>query len=191
MNLGISRQNLYALILSVIFLIIIVLFAFLLLIPKGKQYREQRAELKVENIDLLQYEDLEISVADKLKKLQTKNRHITSAFRTAFNKERFTKQYKAYFSNLNITEKKDIGYKSSDFVVYEVNTTSKIDSPKNFYDFLSALNKGDWIIKVDFPIKFKRDEDKIKSTFTMHVYKVKGKWFNHFGYNHILIILGV
>ena len=57
------------------------------------------------------------------------------------------------------------------FNVYEVNTTSQINSPKSFYDFLDAVNKSDWIIAINFPIVFKREDDKIRSSFTMKVYK--------------------
>jgi hypothetical protein len=59
------------------------------------------------------------------------------------------------------------------FAVYEVNTTSQISSPKSFYDFLDAINKGDWIIGINFPINFKREADVIRSSFTMKVYSVK------------------
>jgi hypothetical protein len=56
------------------------------------------------------------------------------------------------------------------FTIYEVNTTSKINSPKVFYNFLDSINKSDWIIGVNFPINFKREADMIRSSFTMRVY---------------------
>ena len=63
------------------------------------------------------------------------------------------------------------GLKSGDdFITYEVNTTSKINSPKSFYDFLEALNKSDWIVGVEFPITFIREDKLIKSSFKMNVY---------------------
>ena len=58
-----------------------------------------------------------------------------------------------------------------EFSVYEVNTTSEITSPKNFYNFLEAVNKSDWIVGVNFPITFKRDGEIISSSFTMKVYE--------------------
>jgi hypothetical protein len=51
-------------------------------------------------------------------------------------------------------------------------TTSQINSPKSFYDFLDAVNKSDWIISVNFPISFKREAEMIRSSFTMKVYAV-------------------
>jgi hypothetical protein len=51
-----------------------------------------------------------------------------------------------------------------------VNATSKITSPRSFYTFLEEVSKGEWIIRVNFPIHFERDGDKIRSSFTMRVY---------------------
>ena len=48
MKISISRQNLYLLVLSVILLIFVLFFSFLVLIPKGKEYRQKRTEIKKE-----------------------------------------------------------------------------------------------------------------------------------------------
>ena len=60
-----------------------------------------------------------------------------------------------------------------EFSIYDVKTSSEINSPKTFYDFLDALNKSDWIVQVNFPIHFKRDGELIKSSFTMKVYSAQ------------------
>jgi len=156
MKINISRHYLYILLFSLFMLMLILLFAFLVLIPKGKEYREQRMELK----------------KSKLKDLQSKNRHIITAFENRFDAKKFQKEHKSYFSSLTlskISKEKDEG----EFAVYEVNTTSRISSPKNFYNFLDAVNKSDWIIGVNFPITFKRDGENISSSFTMKVYSNK------------------
>ncbi|WP_434658444.1 hypothetical protein [Sulfurimonas sp. NW9] len=86
-----------------------------------------------------------------------------------FNPDRFEKKYKTFFSSLHVM-KVERSKDEEGFATYEVNTTSKISSPKNFYNFLDALNKADWIIGVNFPIDFKREGEMIKSSFTMKVY---------------------
>ncbi|NPA59243.1 MAG: hypothetical protein GXO30_02085, partial [Epsilonproteobacteria bacterium] len=91
---------------------------------------------------------------------------------TEFNPQRFIKLHKKYFNSLSILPKTNLK-KEDDFLVYEVNTTSYINSPKSFYEFLDALNKSDWIIGINFPINFKRDAKAISSSFTMKVYKAK------------------
>jgi len=175
MKISTSRQNIYLLALSVFLLVFVLVFAFAVLIPKGKEYRWQKNELRKENADFQRYEDFKNDTYKILKKLQTQNRHVITAFKTEFNPKRFEKQNKAYFTSLSLTKKAYVGKEEDDFSVYEVNTTSHISSPKSFYDFLDSINKSDWIIKVNFPIRFKRDKDMITSSFTMRVYTVTSK----------------
>jgi len=170
-KINISRQNIYFLFFLLILIMFVLLFSFSFLVPKGKEYRQQRLELKKNNYELKRYKDYNEVVLKKLKKLQTTHRHTITAFDTSFNAQRFQKQNKGYFTSLAISEK--IKSENEDkFSVYEVNTTSSINSPKSFYNFLDAVNKGDWIIGVNFPINFKREGEIIRSSFTMKIYKV-------------------
>jgi len=139
------------------------------LIPEGKKYREKRVEVKKATQELMKYQNFHDETLDTLKNLQSENRHIIAAFDATFNPYRFEKQHKSYFSSLKLSK---ISRDSDEdgFAVYEVNTTSKISSPTNFYDFLDAVNKSDYIIGVNFPINFVRDGEMIKSSFTMKVY---------------------
>lgn len=169
-KIKISRQVVYLVSLMFILLLLVLLFSFLVLIPEGKEYREQRLELKKENYELRRYKNYHEDVLTKLKKLQTDHRHAITALDNSFNPDRFQKQNQKFFKSLSITKK--VQLKDEDnFLVYEVNTTSSIHSPKSFYNFLDAVNKGDWIISVNFPINFKRDKDLISSSFTMKIYK--------------------
>ena len=147
----------------------VLIFSFGVLIPEGKEYRTKRIELKKEIIEDNKYKTFHDNTLKKLKDLQSKNRNIITAFDRPFSPKRFEKQHKSHFSSLSIA-KVDRVKDVEGFSVYEVNTTSHISSPTNFYDFLDALNKGDWIIGVNFPIKFVRDGEMIKSSFTMKVY---------------------
>ncbi len=167
--MNISRQSIYLLALSTLLLIFVLVFSFAVLIPNGKEYRIKRAELKKENLELRQLSDFAIEKNDILKKLQSDNRHIITAFQTPFSVERFVKQHSAFFTSLKLSKIKK-QENEDEFLVYEVNTTSEISSPKSFYKFLEAVNKSDWILKINFPIKFKRDAEMIDSSFTMKVY---------------------
>ncbi len=169
MKINIPRPSLYLIILSFVLLLLIFLFSFLLLIPKGKEYRKERITVKKAQKELRKYQSFHDKTAKELQKLQKENRNIIIAFDTAFNKERFEKQYKSYFSSLSLS-KLATPVKNDEFLSYEVNTTSQINSPKSFYEFIEALNKSDWIIGVNFPIAFERDGELIKSSFTMKVY---------------------
>ena len=169
MKIKISRHYLYIFLISFFLLLFVFVFSFTVLIPEGQDYREARLELRKENLALRKYQDFYDTTLKTLKDLQSKNRHIITAFDTTFNPKRFEKQHKVFFSSLSISKISRVK-DEDEFATYEVNTTSQISSPTNFYDFLDALNKSDWIIGVNFPINFKRDGEMIKSSFTMKVY---------------------
>ena len=169
MKINFSRQNLYLMILVVFLLIFVLVFSFTVLIPEGKAYRIKRAEFKKETLELKQLMDFSAEKETILQKLQSDNLHAIKAFEAEFNSERFEKQHRGFFSSLKISKKAKLEDEDG-FNVYEVNTTSEINSPKGFYDFLNAINKSDWIIGVNFPINFKRDSEMISSSFTMRVY---------------------
>lgn len=174
MHVNISRQNLYLLILSLISLVFVLVFSFNVLIPQGKEYREQRIELAKEQKELESYQNFHDETLEVLKKLQGDNRHIIKALDTKFDPKRFEKQHLEYFNSLSLSEIKQAS-QDEEFVVYEVNTSSKINSPTSFYQFLEAVNKSDWIIGVNFPIHFKRENEMIRSSFTMQVYSTSKK----------------
>jgi len=171
-KINISRQSVYILALSTILLIFVLLFSFLVLIPKGKEYRKLRLELKKEVHELRRYTKFGDEVQEKLSKLKSDNRAIIIAFDTPFSAEKFKKQNEVFFNSLSLSKLSKLPDEDG-FEVYEVNTTSKITSPKSFYDFLDSVNKSDWIVGVNFPIEFKRDEDFIHSSFSMKVYHNK------------------
>lgn len=164
-----TRQVIYMLVTALILLIIVLLFSFLVLIPQGKDFRIARVEKKQALYELRQYEQWSSEVSKKLKNERVKHKHIISAFATAFNPERFVEKNRDYFEKLSL---KELNLKSKDenFALYEVNATSNINSPKQFYDFLDSLNKSDWIVGINFPITFKRDKKNILTSFTMNVY---------------------
>jgi len=169
MKMEVSRQNLYLLILSVFLLIFVLVFSLLVLIPQGKQYRAKRTQIKQEEHLLKVHKNLNSNTVDTLKTLRSKNKNIIAAFANTFDAKRFKKLHDGYFSELSIL-KEPKESKKDGFSVYSVKAVSKINSPKTFYDFLDAINKTEWIISINFPINFKRDDKVISSSFTMKVY---------------------
>jgi len=159
----------YILSLSVVFLIVVFIFAFAVLIPMGKEYRIARMETKKVSyhVDLIQGEY--DKVYSKLKMLKADNRHVIGAYTTLFNAERFTKVHSQHFESFSLSQL-SAPIQEGNFATYEVNTSTLINSPQGFYDFLDAVNKSDNIVSVNFPIHFERDANLIKSSFTMHVY---------------------
>jgi len=136
----------------------------------GKEYRKNRLTLKEEKLDLQNYQNYYDKTLEIFNTTKSKNRHIIQAFEAKFDPQRFKKTYAKYFIDLSLSKIKDAN-KSKWYETYEVQTTSKIKSPTNFYDFLSAINKSEWIIRVTFPINFKREGELIHSSFKMQIYK--------------------
>jgi len=172
MKSSISRQHIYVLVLSLTLFIFVLLFSFLLLIPQGKEYRVKRIELKKAYKELREYENFHDETLATLKELKSTNRRIISAFERTFNPDRFEKLHKKHFSSFHISKVSFENFQE-EFAVYEVNTSSHINSPQSFYEFLENVNKSDWIVGVNFPIDFKRDGELIRSSFTMKVYANK------------------
>ncbi len=169
MKVAISRQTSYLLILSLILFIIVLLFSFLVLIPNGKEYRVLRVQMKKERLQFQEFQDWHDRTFNELKALQSKNKSIIAAFDNSFSQERFIHQHKQSFEALHLSK---LTQKESEkgFVVYEVNATSKIDTPQTFYDFIDDISKSNWIVGMNFPIKFVREGSLIHSNFTMKVY---------------------
>ena len=171
MKTRISRQSIYLLSLSLVLLLISLLFAFLLLIPAGKEYRIEKMERDKHAQTLTQYQMWYDETYNVLKDLQSKNKRIITAFDNRFDADRFVKTNRHYFQSLQLSQLQE-GSTEAPFSIYEVNTTSRIGSPENFYDFLEGINKSDWVIGVNFPVHFTRDQDLILSSFTMKVYGI-------------------
>ncbi len=169
MKSSISRQQIYLIVASLALFIFVLLFSFLVLIPAGQEYRVKRFEMKKVAQELREYENFHAETLESLKELQHTNRRIITSFDATFNPKKFERENKKFFSTLRVTSV-NFANVEEEFAIYEVNTSSKINSPTNFYDFLDAVNKSDWIIEVNFPIDFKRSGDMIRSSFTMKVY---------------------
>lgn len=164
-----NHRTLYLILISFFLFVGIVVFSVLFLIPKGKEYRTLRLESKKEQQLIEQAQSRYDQVNEKYKKLKNQNNHIIQSFRTPFDPGKFTKLNRQDFQDLYLTEMEMAEHNGS-FKVYEVNATTKINSPQVFYQFLEKINKNEWVIGVDFPIHFERDGDKIKSSFTMKVH---------------------
>lgn len=169
MNLEMNNRTFYLLLLSFFLMVSIFIFSFLFLIPKGKEYRTLRLENKKESRILDTSREERDRMQEKLEKLEEKHKRTIKAFKTTFNPQKFTQLYEKDFQDLFLSEIEMSDHNGS-FKIYEVNATTKINSPETFYHFLDKVNHSSWIIGVNFPIHFEREGDLIKSSFTMKVH---------------------
>ena len=170
MKISFPRHIVYLSVFTIFMIIFAIWFSLEKLIPMGKEYRKNRLILKKERIDFERYEEFHKKTLTTYNETKTKNRNIIEAFKNSFDPQRFKQEYQKYFIDLTLS-KSSPAHQTKWYEVYEVNTTSKIKTPKNFYDFLEAINKSEWIVGVTFPIKFSRQGELIHSSFKMQVYK--------------------
>lgn len=164
-----SRQNTYLLLTTLFMLIFVFSFSYYLLIPSGKSFRA--AKEQVQKIRLYTHElqgDFD-ALHEQYERLKSDHKPTLMALRKSFDPSGFVAQNSRFFNSLEILEVQDPQQDQS-YTIYEITTTSDIDSPQNFYDFIENINSSDWVIEVNFPIHFKREASTIKSSFSMKVY---------------------
>ena len=110
----------------------------------------------------------------ELKKLQNSNRKIINALKRDFDENNFKLFASKYMSVSSIKEVNSTEYKN-DFIKTTYIMTSKIKSPKNFYDFIDALKNYKSVLRVYFPIDFIKNKENIDLTLKLEHYKLKPK----------------
>jgi len=107
-----------------------------------------------------------------LNQLKKQNAHILAAFRREFDVNNFKNFASAFMKIKKIQKDKTSVYKN-DFIKTIYYIDANIKSPKNFYDFVDALKKYKYIIRVYFPIDFKKVNDSIDLRLKIEHYRLK------------------
>ena len=99
---------------------------------------------------------------------------IILAYDTAFDKDKFINFASQFFSEVSLSKIEEGENNATEkFFRYRLNVTSSLKTPQKFYDFLDALSSYDSIIKAEFPIVMKGENDKIHTTFNIKVFGLK------------------
>ena len=157
------------LIFLMVFILIAFAFIFLMIIPNVKEHRVLQAEHKRVLVHKTRVENLYMERETELSKLKAENAHIIEAFKHPFTEAEFLRYAQKFFTNVSLMEVTKADYKK-EFVEYELNVTSTLKTPTNFYNFLEGLNRYSSIVQADFPINLESDKQSISSTFKIKVY---------------------
>ena len=157
------------LIFLMVFIIVTFTFVFLLIIPNVKEHRILQAEYKRVLVHKTRVENLFLEREAELSKLKAENVHIIGAFKHPFTQEEFVRYAGKFFNQVSLMEVTKSDYKK-EFVEYELNVTSTLKTPSNFYNFLEGLNRYSSIVQADFPIHLESNKESISSTFKIKVY---------------------
>lgn len=153
----------------IVFIVITFAFVFLLIIPNVKEHRILQAEHKRVLVHKTRVENLFLEREAELSKLKAENVHIIQAFKHPFTQAEFIAYASTFFTNVTLVQVAKSDYKK-EFVEYELNVTSTLKTPTNFYNFLEGLNRYSNIVQADFPIHLESDKQTISSTFKIKVY---------------------
>ncbi len=157
------------LIFLMVFIIVTFMFVFLLIIPNVKEHRILQAEYKRVLVHKTRVENLFLEREAELSRLKAENVHIIGAFKHPFTQEEFLRYAGKFFNQVSLMEVTKSDYKK-EFVEYELNVTSMLKTPSNFYNFLEGLNRYSSIVQADFPIHLEANKESISSTFKIKVY---------------------
>lgn len=164
-----KRSHLPFLATAFVLLSIVLLFAFFVLTPRLKSYRNLAMQHVQQSSELstvqLRYDRL----YERLRSLQSTNKELLRAYEQRFDVERFIEENGSYFSSLEIKQVSPAVSKGA-FVHYEISALSHMGSPKNFYDFLESLKSSGWVAGVYEPVVFEREGEQIRSTFRIKVF---------------------
>lgn len=151
------------------FIIITFSIIFLMIIPNVKEHRTAQADYKRVLVHKTRVENLFLEREAELTRLQTENAAVLQAFKHTFTQQEFLQYAGKFFTQVNLTQVSKGDYKK-EFVEYELNVTSQLKTPTNFYNFLEGLNRYTSIVQADFPIHLSANRDSITSIFTIKVY---------------------
>jgi hypothetical protein len=152
-----------------VFIIVTFAFVFLLIIPNVKEHRLLQADYKRVLLHKTRVENLFLEREAELSKLKAENAHAIKAFGHRFTQAEFTAYARTFFTNVTLVQVSKSDYKK-EFVEYELNVTSTLKTPINFYNFLEGLNRYNNIVQADFPIHLESTKESISSTFKIKVY---------------------
>lgn len=151
------------------FIVITFSIVFLMIIPNVKEHRTLQTEYKRVLVHKTRVENLYLEREAELSKLKVENDAVIKAFKHVFTQEEFITYARKFFAEVHLTQITKSEYKK-EFVEYELNVTSTLKTPTNFYSFLEGLNRYSSIVQADFPIHLESGKESITSTFKLKVY---------------------
>lgn len=145
---------------------------FAIIVPNIKEYKKTKALYGRNELATMRIKNSLDAKESELQKIAQTNQKILDALITTFDEKKFITYANKYFSNVTLS-KGTTQITPTGFTQYELNVSSSIQSPQNFYEFLQGLSSYESVIKADFPIKMVANKELIESSFNIKVYNLK------------------
>jgi hypothetical protein len=114
-------------------------------------------------------------LSEENSQLQEKNRKVIEALQVAFKKERMQQFGEEKMGRFDIQGSKLVPH-DQNFIRYELNATTRIDSPVRLYDFINALNGYESLAEMDFPIVIDADKEyNLDMKLRLNIYELSSK----------------
>lgn len=154
----------------IIFLVVTFSLIFVLIIPNIKEHRLQKTEYKRVLVHKTRVENLFLEREGELSRLKSENGNVLLAFAHTFSQDELIAYARKFFTEVHLVKVSEATFQK-EFQEYELNVTSALKTPSNFYAFLEGLNQYRNIVQADFPIHLESmGKENISSSFTIKVY---------------------
>ena len=167
-NIDVTKLLIYVLICIIACLAMI----FGLLVPSIKEYKQVKYESRMQIAASAQTQRLYDAKSKALDEIKQNDKAQLDALENKFDADKFTQFASKYFKNVNLSELKEAS-KNGEISVYELTVTGSMKTPAKFYEFMDALQSYENIVKIDFPIKMRKDTEKIDATFGVKIYSLR------------------
>ena len=167
-NIDVTKLLIYVLLFIVACLVMI--FGFL--VPNIKEYRQIKYESRMQIAASAQTQRLYDAKSKALNEIKQNDKAVLDALESKFDADKFAQFASKYFTNVNLSEPKEAA-KNGEISVCELTVTGSMKTPAKFYEFMDALQSYENIVKIDLPIKMRKDAEKIDATFGVKIYSLR------------------
>ena len=167
-NIDVTKLLIYVLLFIVACLVMI--FGFL--VPNIKEYKQVKYESRMQIAASAQTQRIYDAKSKALNEINQNDKAVLDALENKFDADKFAQFASKYFTNVNLSEPKEAA-KNGEISVYELTVTGSMKTPAKFYEFMDALQSYENIVKIDLPIKMRKDAEKIDATFGVKIYSLR------------------
>ena len=167
-NIDVTKLLIYVLLFIVACLVII--FGFL--VPNIKEYKQVKYESRMQIAASAQTQRIYDAKSKALNEIKQNDKAVLNALESKFDADKFAQFASKYFTNVNLSEPKEAA-KNGEISVYELTVRGSMKTPAKFYEFMDALQSYENIVKIDLPIKMRKEAEKIDATFGVKIYSLR------------------
>ncbi len=153
-----------------VFVIIVFFVIFVFIVPSVKSYKKIKTEHARFALMTRSMEEVISKKEEELHTLVKDNSQALDALIARFDRNDFVAYANKFFKKVKLSKMQNNKIKDG-YTLYELNVTSSIHTPSNFYNFLDGLVRYKSVVKIDYPITMQADKEMIKARFKVQVYR--------------------